>query len=571
MDIEKLKRSSCRAVLEDEKPGGRVEVVRRWDGCLCRSKVINNGPQAVPVREVILADVRHRLPGQTSLYGEGFTMLSQTGGTLGSPVDLTSLTDRKHYRIPQPEDATTVYNLLMLTPPGECTILLAFTSCRRFVGRFYLRPESIQVAVDCEGLTLRPGEAWELEELMFDAGGRESLLAALGERIARHHRPLRFEPVPTGWCSWYCYGAKITAGQVLDNLDVISRRLPGLKYVQIDDGYQAAMGDWLETGGAFGGDIIAVLKQIRAGGLEPAIWVAPFIAEESSRVFREHPDWFIKDASGGPLRSDLVTFGGWRRAPWYALDGTHPQAQEHLAGVFRAMRQEWGCTYFKLDANFWGAMHGGRFHDPSATRVQAYRRGMEAVLRGAGDSFILGCNHPLWPSLGLIHGSRSSNDISRNWQTIAGTGIENLSRNWQNGRLWWNDGDCVVLTGDLPDNEFMFHATAIYSTGGMTLSGDDLTKISPHRLAVLNKLLPPTGVPASFQDESFRIGIIRLKGRTILCVFNWQDRPQTISVPMPHPGRVMDFWTDQDLGRREGCLELRQMPAHSARLLACEE
>ena len=79
------------------------------------------------------------------------------------------------------------------------------------------------------------------------------------------------------------------------------------------------------------------------------------------------------------------------------------------------MREEWGCTYFKLDANFWGAMHGGRFHDPRATRIEAYRRGMQAILRGAGDGFILGCNHPIWPSFGLIHGSRSSNDIKRTW------------------------------------------------------------------------------------------------------------------------------------------------------------
>ena len=54
----------------------------------------------------------------------------------------------------------------------------------------------------------------------------------------------------------------------------------------------------------------------------------------------------------------------------------------------------------------------------------------------------------------------------------------NLSRNWQNGRLWWNDPDCVLLTGDLTDNEYQFHATTIYATGGMVLSGDDLTKIS---------------------------------------------------------------------------------------------
>ena len=114
------------------------------------------------------------------------------------------------------------------------------------------------------------------------------------------------------------------------------------------------------------------------------------------------------------------------------------------------MRNEWGCTYFKLDANFWGAMHGGRFHDRRATRIEAYRRGMAAVLSGAGDAFILGCNHPIWPSIGLIHGSRSSHDISRDWARFSDTARQNLSRNWQNGRLWWNDPDAIVLTGELP-------------------------------------------------------------------------------------------------------------------------
>ncbi len=78
------------------------------------------------------------------------------------------------------------------------------------------------------------------------------------------------------------------------------------------------MGDWLETGAAFGGDVQGVLKQIRERGFEPAIWVAPFIAEEKSHLFQQHPDWFVNDADGKPLRSDRVTFGGWRRGPWYA-------------------------------------------------------------------------------------------------------------------------------------------------------------------------------------------------------------------------------------------------------------
>ena len=185
----------------------------------------------------------------------------------------------------------------------------------------------------------------------------------MAQRLNANHPPLRFAAPPAGWCSWYCFGPRVTAQQVRDNLDVIAKQIPGLKYIQIDDGYQPAMGDWLETGPAFGGNVQSVLKEIRARGFEPAIWVAPFIAEEESHLFKAHPDWFVKDAEGNPLRADKVTFGGWRRGPWYAVDGTHPDAQAHLETVFRTMRQEWGCTYFKLDANFWGAIHGGRFHD----------------------------------------------------------------------------------------------------------------------------------------------------------------------------------------------------------------
>ena len=255
--------------------------------------------------------------------------------------------------------------------------------------------------------------------------------------------------------------------------------------MQIDDGYQPAMGDWLETGAAFGGNVQRVLREIRARGFQPAIWVAPFVAEEGSHLFQRHRDWFVKDGAGEPLRSDRVTFGGWRRGPWYALDGTNPDAQQHLERLFQTMRREWGCTYFKLDANFWGAIHGGRFHDPRATRIEAYRRGMQAIRRGAGDAFILGCNHPIWPSAGLIHGSRSSNDIRRTWDRIASTARQNLSRNWQNGRLWWNDPDAIVLSGPLTDEEARFHATAVFATGGMLLSGDDLTVLDEPRLAML--------------------------------------------------------------------------------------
>jgi alpha-galactosidase len=571
LTLDAVKQAPASVVTADGTPApAEVKVLRDWSGPVCRARLVNDGKAPVRVKEVVLLDVPHAYPPETHLYGEGFTMLSETTGTLGKPVDM-GLTDRKHYKIPQPEDATTVYGLLTLQPPGGEHALLAFTSCRRFIGRFYVRPKSIQAVLDAEGMTLAPGQAWDLEEFLFGTGGdRNALLADLGERIAHNHPRLRSDPEPTGWCSWYCFGPRVKAEQVLANVEFIAKNVPSLRYVQLDDGYQPAMGDWLETGPGFGGGVRDVLRQIKEKGAEPAIWVAPFIAEKDSHLFREHPDWFIKDDDGRPLSADRVTFQGWRRGPWYALDGTHPEVQKHLEGLFRTLRRDWGCTYFKLDANFWGAMHGGKFHDPNATRIEAYRRSMEAVLRGSGDAFILGCNHPIWPSFGLVHGSRSSGDIKRVWTTFAHTARMNLSRNWQNGRLWWNDPDCVVLTGNLPDDEYLFHATAVYATGGMLLSGDDLTKIGPERLAMLRKLLPPTGTAAEFEDDSLRVGHVRLKDRTVVCLLNWDEQPRALSFKLPGTCRVTDFWTGESLGRREGTVEAKDVPKHSARLLVCE-
>ncbi len=584
-DLRQLQNPGAEVVAEAGENASALVLKHRWSGDRCRWQLSNRGVTPVRVREVRLFDLPHRLPAATPVYGEGFQMLSQTGGTLGAPQDIGSYTDRGHYRLPEPAGFRTVYGMLLLSPAGEDRTLLGFASCRRFNGKFHFNATRIQGVVELEGLALPPGASWDLEELFLRTGpDREALLEGLASALTRNHPRLRHDPVPTGWCSWYCFGPRVTAGDIAGNLDWIAKNLPALRYVQIDDGYQPWMGDWLDTGKAFGGDLRGVLRQIRTRGFEPALWVAPFIASGESRLFHDHPDWFVKDAQGSPLRSDRVGFGGWRLGPWYALDGTHPGAQKWLEGLFRTLRQEWGCTYFKLDATYWATLPEGHRHDPSATRIEAYRRGMEAIRRGAGSSLIMGCNHPIWPSLGLVHASRSSLDIERSWGSFTSIGRENLLRGWQNGRLWWNDPDCVVLhdggsadtmdaggrlttVGKVPDNEYQFHATLIYATGGMLLSGDDLTRITPRRAAMLQKLVPPSGACARFEGDRFEVGTTSLRDRRMVSLFNWGDQPVARSFLLPGRCRLRDYWTGEDLGVHEGRYEAGLLAARSARLI----
>jgi alpha-galactosidase len=561
-----------------------VKLETHWKGNLCRATLKNTGKTPVRVGEVVLFDVAHGLDGETPIYGEGFQMLSQTDGTLAHPRDVGSYTDRGHYRLPEPPGFRSVYGMLMLSPRASDRVLVGFASCRRFNGKFQFNGERLQGVLETENLELRPGQAWELEELIvLKDAARDRLLDGLAFAITRNHPRLKHDPVPTGWCSWYCFGPRVTATNITDNLGWIATNLPALRYIQIDDGYQPWMGDWLDSGKAFGGDVRGVLKEIRHRGFEPAIWVAPFIASEQSRLFHEHPDWFVKDDAGAPLRSDKVGFGGWRLGPWYVLDGTHPEVQRWLTELFKTLREEWGCTYFKLDAIYWATLPQGHRYDPKATRIEAYRRGMEAIRKGAGDALIMGCNHPIWPSLGLVHASRSSLDIGRSWKNFTSIGRENLLRGWQNGRLWWNDPDCVVLhdagsadvmdaggklttSGKVPDNEYQFHATLIYATGGMLLSGDDLTKITPRRAEMLKRLVPPTGVCARFEEEDFTVGVTKLPGRDMVSVLNWSDEPVNRAVPLRSNSELTDYWTGEKLGLHAGEF-LIELPPRSARLI----
>jgi len=548
-----------------------VTVEIDFQGERISSTLSNNTDKPIRIKEVILFEIEHGWPKNSAFYGEGYTMLSQMSGTLSKMEDVGTYTDRGHYKLPEPKGFRSVYGMMRITPPQSETVVLGFSSCRRFVGRFDVNASHLRVVINTEGLTLKPDEKWELEELVVFIGPNvNALLERLAKHLSTHHPRLKWPKLPTGWCSWYCFGPDVTAQNIEDNINQFKQHLPEVRFIQIDDGYQPWMGDWLEPKKAFGKSVKDVITSIRQSGFEPAIWVAPFIASPQSKLFKEHPDWFVRNDRGQPLRSDKVTFGGWRLGPWYMLDGTHPEAQRYLERVFKVMRQEWGCTYFKLDANAWGAMPFGRHYDSNASSVEAYRQGMAAVRRGADGAFLLGCNHSVWPSIGEVHGSRTSMDIERKWKSFTGIGRENLLRNWQNNRLWWNDPDCIVLTGSLPYNEKMFHCSVIYATGGMLLSGDDVTQYTPQQWTILKKAVSNPGIAATFKSNAFEVGTIDQGERKLAVFLNWSDQPIRREIQLDQPCRVINFWTDQEVGNFEDKLIIRDIPARCGQIYILE-
>lgn len=212
--------------------------------------------------------------------------------------------------------------------------------------------------------------------------------------------------------------------------------------------------------------------------------------------------------------------------------------------------------------------------------------GMKAVLEGAGaDSFLLGCNSPMWRTLGLIHGMRVTGDINRSFMSFKAIARECFSRNWQNGVLWINDPDTLLLRNhtktvvgpdgkeisvidDITQDEFLFCAAYIAASDGMVLSGDKISAMQQQDIDILRKLLHPIGVAVEFND-TYEIGWAEIdKYRRRLFVFNNGEDEKKMKVTLLQNERVTDFWNGKGVPMVDGVLTITMYP-HSAKVFDC--
>ena len=507
-----------------------------------------------------------RLPlallGDEPILGDGFQMLAQTGGQVQKTQAIGRCPDNsQQYRIYPEKDKPRFYNYLVIQQAEQFT-LLGFTSCQRFSGYFELtfagENSYVEAFIDGESIQVEANEP--LEQLVVLHHRNLAELYACYAELIRVNHPARAQvnaPAPIGWCSWYAYYAEVTEQHIRDNLETMPQISPEIEWLLLDDGYQAFMGDWLSPSSRFENGVAALIAEIKAKGKKPAIWLAPFIAEPSSHLFQAHPDWFVRGSDGAPLKAEDITYGGWRCTPWYLLDFSNPAVCAHITSVVKVMREEWGVELFKLDANYWGTLPGQRFQ-ANITGVEAYRMGMQAICDGVGDGWILGCNAPMWPSLGLVDAMRVSDDVERHPHRYQQIAKESFARSWQHRRLWQIDPDCIALTPlnhqNIAPRYQTFHRNALFASGGMMLSGDPLPErtefadTSLQRLFARQKL---TQNSAQFHDLSHSYATLLLDdGRVAHCLFNFGDSPISIELTAAQAVNWSDYWSGELLSQQ---------------------
>lgn len=266
----------------------------------------------------------------------------------------------------------------------------------------------------------------------FEATGSEpdvfaGYASALAERLGARVR----DPGPV-WCSWYAYYGAVTGQDIRKELDGLGN-LP-FAVVQIDDGWQAGIGDW-EANAKFDHDMRVMADQIGSTGRTPGLWLAPFLANADSRLAASHPEFLLRNGDADPVAA-AFNWGG----PALALDVTNPDVVEYVAETCRRAVERWGFGYLKLDFLYAGAL--GRDGE------QGYRMAVEAIRQAVGDEcYLLACGAPIIPSIGVFDGIRVGPDVAPFWENVdrvvhlhdrAGPGAADAIAN-SVARLWLRD------------------------------------------------------------------------------------------------------------------------------------
>jgi alpha-galactosidase len=342
---------------------------------------------------------------------------------------------------------------------------------------------SVLAAVDGDEVVVRG--APELGHVLDDGeGGLDGALARWGSGFAATAGVGPLTPPPTVWCSWYHYFEHVTQDDVEENIAAAGELDLPIDVVQIDDGYQSDIGDWLTLSDRFA-SLERVVADIRAAGRRAGIWVAPFLVGERSVLAADHPDWLVDGISPG---------SGWGDQRLFALDATSRGGEAWLREVFGTLRAM-DIDYFKIDFIYAGAMEGRRAEPVDG--VTAYRHGLRVIREAIGpDSYLLGCGAPILPSVGLVDAMRIGPDIAHRYEPVDGdlsqpsqrAAAQNSRwRVWQQGRFWVNDADCLVAGAHVERREDW--ARVVETCSGLRGSSDRLRGLDDWGLAVTRRLL----------------------------------------------------------------------------------
>jgi alpha-galactosidase len=415
--------------------------------------------------------------------------------------------------------------------------------------RFNTKEEELSLDKVCQGYRLLADKSFELFDVVYqEVEGYEAYQEFMNEYAALWHQKYGSSfpnaKAAQGWTSWYNYYDKIDEEIIEQNLKAFHDQGIDIDIFQIDDGYQAAIGDWLTPNKKFPSGMAAIADKIHERGYRAGLWLAPFIVGKNSAIYKAHPDWIVRKKNGKPLKIAKNVI--WKTT-YYALDLSKAEVRRHIKKVVHTILHEWNYDMIKVDFLFALSVQGRK----DRTTAQILRDGMQLLREAAGsDKQILGCGLPLAPCFGLVDYCRIGNDAHLGWEfgvlkrlqaherpSTWSTLTNTIMRAPLAGNFFLNDPDVFILrkkkTKLSPtQKETMFLVNHLF--GQVLFNSDYIKNYNPEAKAILASSFPLKNpiikelqiFDADLYRVQFKIGV-----RTYIAYINLNKKAQKIQIP----------------------------------------
>lgn len=323
--------------------------------------------------------------------------------------------------------------------------------------------------------------------------------------LERNFNPLKKEYLPNldmeihlkkpvyGWCSWYAYGRQITEEKIKREVDWFSknRNIP-IEYILIDEGY-CRWGDWLDVNRTkFPNGMDFLKNHINKKGFKLGIWVAPFLIEKESNLFKIHPNWAVvmnKKPILGIKQSPLDKYMFER----YILDIRKSEVRQFIYNTIDSLLNDGKVKLLKLDFLFCVYFIPGI----SASEAGSFIRDLFIYIKTKyPDVYMIACGCPLSPVVGVADSLRIGPDtvspilesIKPIFKIFNRIRVKDVIRNIESRRWtkkYWNlDPDVFVCRNNLGfDNDRLLKLDeSIKSCKGNIFLGDRMAELEEWRI-----------------------------------------------------------------------------------------
>ncbi|HSF53965.1 MAG TPA: glycoside hydrolase family 36 protein [Algoriphagus sp.] len=197
---------------------------------------------------------------------------------------------------------------------------------------------------------IKPGESFETPQVftMVYNNQREphDILNLTLPDFVRKHMGIRLSELdekPTFvYNTWNPFKKDINEKLIMELADAAAAA--GMKEFVIDDGWQNNYGDWGIDKTKFPNGLKPVFDYIKSLGMKPGLWISVGSAAPDSKVYHEHPEWFVKGKDGEFSNLHVEDDNSDIRSACFSTGW-----KDYIKDILLELSLDYGLEYLKLD------------------------------------------------------------------------------------------------------------------------------------------------------------------------------------------------------------------------------